>query len=126
MVTLSSGEYKKTVVQDGVAKCPDCGSTDPMMGACPIGAMTVHQEYVCNVYQNEFKALYAHVDFYKVAYPRCHAATLAALARQPVRLSVWVRERSWKPTTASKIGVAKMGVAIDVNSILHKGDIRGD
>jgi hypothetical protein len=59
MVTLSSGECNKTIVQDGVAKCPDCGSTDPMMGACPIGAMTVHQEYVCNVYQNEFKALWA-------------------------------------------------------------------
>jgi hypothetical protein len=103
-VTLSSGECKKTIVQDGVAKCPDCESTDPMMGACPIGAITVHQEYVCNVYQNEFKALYAHVDFYKVAYPRCHAATLAALARQPVRLSVSVRARSWAGTGPGAAG----------------------
>src|SRR6202022_2380312 len=56
MMTLSSDEWQKTAVQEGVAKCPDCGSTALMMGACAIGTMTVHQEYVCNVLQNEFKA----------------------------------------------------------------------
>ena len=47
-MTLSSDEWKKTIVQEGVAKCQDCGSTDLMTGACAIGAMTVHQEYVYN------------------------------------------------------------------------------
>ncbi|MGF6782410.1 transposase-like protein [Paraburkholderia sp. GAS334] len=34
------------------------------MGACAIGSMTVHQEYVCEDCQHEFTALFALVGCY--------------------------------------------------------------
>lgn len=96
-MTLSSDEWKKTIVQEGVAKCQDCGSTDLMTGACAIGAMTVHQEYVYNTCartssrRSTRSSASTRTNAYPLPHarvPLCHAATLAALARQPVMFSV--------------------------------------
>jgi transposase-like protein len=56
---LSSDAWRKQVVSEGVALCRSCGSTHLSMGSCAIGAMTVHQEYVCEDCGHEFTALYS-------------------------------------------------------------------
>jgi len=57
-------DWRKEVVDTGVTHCPSCKSTDLLMGACAVGAMTVHQEFICNGCQFEFKAMYAIAFYY--------------------------------------------------------------
>lgn len=56
---LSSDEWRETVVSEGVALCRACRSNNLTMGAAAIGAMTVHQEYICESCGHEFTAIYA-------------------------------------------------------------------
>lgn len=56
---LSSEDWRETVVNEGVALCQACRSTNLTMGACAVGPMTVHQEYICENCGHEFTALYA-------------------------------------------------------------------
>jgi transposase-like protein len=56
---LDSDEWKTRVVDHSQTLCPACESTRVTMGACAIGSVTVHQEYVCEDCQHEFTALFA-------------------------------------------------------------------
>lgn len=56
---LSSEEWHKRTVEEGIVRCPACGTPNPTMGACGVGAITVHQEYVCEQCGHEFTAFYA-------------------------------------------------------------------
>lgn len=60
-----SDEWREAVIKDGVTTCPACGSGLLTMGACAIGAMTVHQEYTCEACQNEFTAVFALAGCYR-------------------------------------------------------------
>jgi transposase-like protein len=53
-----------TLVEESRTLCPACGSTNVTMGACAIGSMTVHQEYLCEDCQYEFTGLFALTGFY--------------------------------------------------------------
>lgn len=53
---LSSDEWCKEVVREGAVMCRACGAPHPTMGACAVGAMTVHQEYICEACGHEFTA----------------------------------------------------------------------
>ncbi len=55
---LDSEQWRSRVVADGQTLCPACQSMNLTMGACGIGSMTVHQEYVCEDCQYEFAALF--------------------------------------------------------------------
>ncbi len=55
---LDSEQWRSRVVADGQTLCPACQSMNLTMGACGIGSMTVHQEYVCGDCQYEFAALF--------------------------------------------------------------------
>ncbi|WP_155301331.1 hypothetical protein [Cupriavidus necator] len=48
----------------GVTLCPACESTRITLGACAVGATTIHQEYICEACQHAFSGLFALVDFY--------------------------------------------------------------
>jgi len=61
---LDSDEWKVRVVVDSQVLCPACESTNVTMGACAVGSMSVHQEYVCEDCQHEFTALFALVGCY--------------------------------------------------------------
>lgn len=56
---LSSDDWRNEVVQEGIVMCRACGAPNPTMGACAVGAMTVHQEYICEECGHEFTAIYA-------------------------------------------------------------------
>ena len=56
---LNSNQWQKRVVNSGVTLCPACTSTNVTMGACAVGSITVHQEYVCEDCQHEFTGLFA-------------------------------------------------------------------
>ncbi|KWC24800.1 hypothetical protein WL48_30475 [Burkholderia ubonensis] len=62
---LNSGDWKAKVVDSMQTTCPVCQSPNVTMGACAIGSMTVHQEYVCESCNFEFTAFFALVGFYK-------------------------------------------------------------
>lgn len=55
----NSDEWREAVIRDGVTTCPACDSENLTMGACAVGALTVHQEYVCEACQHEFTAVFA-------------------------------------------------------------------
>jgi transposase-like protein len=55
---LDPDEWKIEVVAAGMTLCPVCRSTNLTMGACAVGSITVHQEYVCEDCQYEFNALF--------------------------------------------------------------------
>lgn len=61
---LNSDEWKSLVVAGSRTLCPVCESDNLTMGACAIGAMTVHQEYTCETCQREFTAVFALLGFY--------------------------------------------------------------
>jgi transposase-like protein len=61
---MNDKEWQEKVVTGGETFCPECGSTNLTMGACAIGSMTVHQEYVCEDCQFEFKALFGLIGAY--------------------------------------------------------------
>ena len=61
---LNSDDWQKEVVREGVVMCRACGAPRPTMGACAIGAMTIHQEYICEQCGHAFTALYALVGCY--------------------------------------------------------------
>ncbi|MFJ1260726.1 hypothetical protein [Cupriavidus sp. CuC1] len=61
---LNADEWKAQVVADGQTLCPACWSGNLTMGACAVGALTVHQEYVCEDCQYEFSALFGLVGGY--------------------------------------------------------------
>jgi len=61
---LDSDQWKGRVVKDSQTLCPACASTNVTMGACAIGSITVHQEYLCEECQHEFTALFALVGCY--------------------------------------------------------------
>lgn len=63
-VMLDSDDWKARVVDRTQTLCPACESTNGTMGACAIGSMTGHQEYVCEDCQHEFTALFALVGCY--------------------------------------------------------------
>ncbi|MGO4328957.1 hypothetical protein AB4Z48_37105 [Cupriavidus sp. 2TAF22] len=44
---LDPGEWKARVIALRVTFCPSCESTKETLGACAVGAMTIHREYVC-------------------------------------------------------------------------------
>lgn len=56
---LAADEWKARIVARTQTLCPACESTRLTMGACAIGSITVHQEYVCEDCQYEFTALFA-------------------------------------------------------------------
>ncbi|KVR28615.1 hypothetical protein WL61_23145 [Burkholderia ubonensis] len=62
---LNSDDWKAKVVDSMQTTCPACQSLNVTMGACAIGSMTVHQEYVCESCNFEFTAFFALVGFYK-------------------------------------------------------------
>jgi transposase-like protein len=55
---LSSDEWQKCTVEDGVVRCPACESLNVTMGACAVGTYTVYQEYVCEDCGYEFQAMF--------------------------------------------------------------------
>ena len=55
---LSSGEWQKRTVEDGVVRCPACESLNVTMGASAVGTYTVYQEYVCEDCGYEFQAMF--------------------------------------------------------------------
>jgi len=55
---LDSDGWKVVVVGGKVTICPACLSSNVTMGACAVGAMTVHQEYLCEDCQHEFTTLF--------------------------------------------------------------------
>lgn len=57
-------DWKAKVVEESQTSCPACGSPNVTIGACAIGSMTVHQEYVCEECQYEFTALFALAGWY--------------------------------------------------------------
>lgn len=61
---LDTDEWKAQVVASGLTLCPSCRSGKQTMGACAVGALTVHQEYVCEDCQYEFSALFGLVGCY--------------------------------------------------------------
>lgn len=61
---LDIEEWKRRVVGGMEILCPACQSSNVAMGACAIGAMTIHQEYVCEDCPYEFTALYGLVACY--------------------------------------------------------------
>jgi len=61
---LDPDEWKAAVVDGMTTICPACLSTNITMGACAIGAITVHQEYICEDCQHDFTALFALVGCY--------------------------------------------------------------
>ncbi|MEX3840284.1 hypothetical protein [Paraburkholderia sp. BR10882] len=56
---LSSEDWHKEVVREGVVICRACGAPNPTMGACGVGTITVHQEYVCEACGHWFTAVFA-------------------------------------------------------------------
>lgn len=62
---LDSEQWRSRVVADSRTLCPACQSTNLTMGACAIGSMTVHQEYVCEDCQYEFTALFGLTGCYE-------------------------------------------------------------
>jgi transposase-like protein len=56
---LNSEDWRSEVLKEGVVMCPSCGLPHPTLGACAIGAMTIHQEYVCENCGHEFAAVYS-------------------------------------------------------------------
>ncbi len=62
---LNSDDWQASVVGQMVTICPACESMNVTMGACAIGAITVHQEYVCEACQYEFTALFALAGCYE-------------------------------------------------------------
>lgn len=61
---LDSDQWKARVVADSQTRCPACESIKVTMGACAIGSVTVHQEFVCEDCQYEFTALFVLVGCY--------------------------------------------------------------
>lgn len=61
---LDHDEWKARVVATGTTLCPACESTDITCGACAVGALTIHQEYVCEACQHAFSGLFALIDYY--------------------------------------------------------------
>ena len=55
---MDSDEWKLQVVRLGRPVCPQCESVRLTMGACAVGAKTVHQELICEDCNYEFTALY--------------------------------------------------------------------
>lgn len=55
---LNADQWKARVVESDQTLCPSCQSLQVTMGACAIGTLTVHQEYVCEACQHEFTALF--------------------------------------------------------------------
>ncbi|HDR8989919.1 TPA: hypothetical protein QDA93_002529 [Burkholderia vietnamiensis] len=62
---LNPDDWKAKVVESMQTTCPVCESSNVTMGACAIGSMTVHQEYICESCNFEFTALFALIGFYK-------------------------------------------------------------
>lgn len=60
---LSSDDWRAEVVSEGVVICPACGTPEPTMGACGVGAMSVHQEYICESCGHEFTAMFMVVGY---------------------------------------------------------------
>lgn len=44
---LDHDEWKASVVDTGATLCPACESTNITCAPCAVGALTIHQEYVC-------------------------------------------------------------------------------
>lgn len=61
---LNSEEWRTQVLRAGVVMCRSCGSRKLTMGACAIGAKTVHQEYTCEECGDEFTAMYSLLGCY--------------------------------------------------------------
>lgn len=61
---MDSDEWKSRVVRTTSPLCPKCESTKLTMGACTVGAKTVHQELVCEKCTHEFTALFVLVGYY--------------------------------------------------------------
>lgn len=61
---MNSDEWKAKVVEESRTFCPACRSANVTMGACAIGSMTVHQEYVCEDCQSEFTGFFVLTGFY--------------------------------------------------------------
>lgn len=62
---LSSDAWQKEVVRNSRTFCPACRSLNLTMGACAVGSITIHQEYVCEDCQYEFSAFFALVGCYQ-------------------------------------------------------------
>ncbi|MFL9991121.1 hypothetical protein PQR34_16170 [Paraburkholderia sediminicola] len=60
---LSSDEWQKCTVEDGVVRCPACESLNVTMGACAVGTYTVYQEYVCEDCGYEFQAMFGLIGY---------------------------------------------------------------
>lgn len=61
---LSEDEWKARVLATHHTLCPRCESTNITYGACAVGAMTIHQEYVCETCEHAFSGLFALVTYY--------------------------------------------------------------
>jgi transposase-like protein len=61
---MTHEDWQRRVVATGITLCPACESTDITLGACAVGATTIHQEYVCETCQHSFSGMFTLLDYY--------------------------------------------------------------
>jgi transposase-like protein len=60
---LSTEDWQRRTVAEGIVRCPGCDSDHVSFGACAVGAYTIFQEYVCEACQLEFQAMFGLIGY---------------------------------------------------------------